>query len=62
MDVRAKQQLCLETCAVTFGGLSGGFAPRHLRRSTAFLKVAANHFSTKLWLVFFRFPFKQHQS
>jgi hypothetical protein len=35
MDVSAKQQLCLETCVVTFGGLGGGFAPRHLRRSIA---------------------------
>jgi len=37
MDVRAKQRLCLETCVVTFGGLGGGFAPRHLNRCAAFL-------------------------
>ncbi len=34
MDVRAKQRLCYQTCMVTFGGLDGGFAPRHLKRST----------------------------
>jgi len=36
MDVSAKQRLCLETYVVTFGGLGGGFAPRHLRRWAAF--------------------------
>jgi len=33
MDVRAKQRLCYLTCLLTFSGLGGGFAPRHLSRS-----------------------------
>ena len=37
MDVRAKQRLCYSACVVTFGGLGGGFAPRHLSRSAAIL-------------------------
>ena len=41
MDVSAKQRLCLETCLFTFGGLSGGFAPRHLRRYVARVKMEA---------------------
>ncbi len=32
MDVRAKQRLCYLGHLFTFSGLSGGFAPRHLRR------------------------------
>jgi hypothetical protein len=34
MDVRAKQLLCLVSCPLNSNGLGGGFAPRHLRRST----------------------------
>ena len=33
MDVRAKQRLCLVSCPLNSNGLSGGFAPRHLKRS-----------------------------
>ena len=32
MDVRAKQRLCYLACPLNFGGLSGGFASRHLNR------------------------------
>ncbi len=32
MDVRAKQRSCYQRALVTFSGLSGGFAPRHLSR------------------------------
>jgi hypothetical protein len=32
MDVRAKQRLCYQRLLVTFSGLGGGFAPRHLSR------------------------------
>jgi len=32
MDVRAKQRLSYQRYLVTFGGLGGGFAPRHLNR------------------------------
>ena len=32
MDVRAKQRLCYQRCPLLFGGLGGGFAPRHLSR------------------------------
>ncbi len=39
MDVSAKQRLCLETCVVIFGGLGGGFAPRHLRRSSGLVTI-----------------------
>ncbi len=35
LDVRAKQQLCLERRSLNFSGLGGGFAPRQLRRSAA---------------------------
>ena len=35
MDVRAKQRLCYERFSLNFGGLFGGFAPRHLNRCTA---------------------------
>ena len=37
MDVRAKQRLCLLACPLLFGGLGGGFAPRHLKRYTSFV-------------------------
>ncbi len=33
MDVRAKQRLCYRVVWLLFGGLGGGFAPRHLSRS-----------------------------
>jgi hypothetical protein len=33
MDVRAKQRLSYQRRLLTFGGLGGGFAPRHLSRS-----------------------------
>jgi len=32
MDVRAKQRLSYLACPLNFGGLGGGFAPRHLKR------------------------------
>ena len=34
MDVRAKQRLCYQHFSLNFGGLGGGFAPRHLSRYT----------------------------
>jgi hypothetical protein len=34
MDVRAKQLRCYSRFLLNFGGLGGGFAPRHLKRST----------------------------
>ncbi len=32
MDVRAKQRLCFQRLSLNLGELSGGFAPRHLKR------------------------------
>jgi hypothetical protein len=40
MDVRAKQRLSYQRLSLKFGGLGGGFAPRHLNRSTAFFDSA----------------------
>ncbi|CAN5518580.1 hypothetical protein BH18ACI3_BH18ACI3_03300 [soil metagenome] len=37
LDVRAKQRLCYQTCAVTVGLRVAGFAPRQLRRWAASL-------------------------
>ncbi len=34
MDVRAKQRLCYLTCLFSLNLCGGGFAPRHLNRST----------------------------
>jgi len=47
MDVRAKQRLCLLACLFTFGGLGGGFAPRHLSRWAASLEIETNNFYGK---------------
>jgi len=35
MDVRARTATFLSRCVVSFGGLGGGFRPRHLIRSAA---------------------------
>jgi len=42
MDVRAKQRLSYQRRPLNFGGLGGGFAPRHLSRWTASLSPQTN--------------------
>ncbi len=42
MDVRAKQRLCYLACLFSLKLRGGGFAPRHLNRYAASLKMRAS--------------------
>ena len=46
MDVRAKQRLSYLACLFNSNGLGGGFAPRHLSRSTLFFEMMTIPFPT----------------
>jgi hypothetical protein len=39
MDARAKQLICYQRRLFNSNGLGGGFAPRHLKRSTFALEI-----------------------
>ena len=55
MDVRAKQRLCYQCPLVTFSGLGGGFAPRHLNRCVSSCMLRMMTFRFSLFLLVFGF-------
>ena len=53
MDVRAKQLLCYQRRPLSFGGLSGGFAPRHLSRWTATFELDDMRYFALIFFILF---------